>query len=255
MTFLERLVILPTLVHLSSSNYDEEVEIKSWSLQANLLYRREKKLMLFLDKLSQYESKVQKLFAFVVFIPASVLVLVGGALIVGSEIAHASGAGHTPSISDLTFPWINFILYVALLTYLLRNPIRQGWQARRNRVKVDVEGAADNLQTAERELVSVEALVHGAKEEQANIKAEVSKQAELEAEMIVVQAEERSARIKQQAQEMLAGEMRSAQSAFKSRLVERALEVAKQRFVAGDYDSRESVYKESAVTRAKQLVQ
>jgi F0F1-type ATP synthase membrane subunit b/b' len=217
--------------------------------------QKREKLMLFLDKLSQYESKVQKLFAFVVFIPASVLFLVGGLLIAGSAVAIASGAGHAPSISDLTFPWINFILYVALLTYLLRTPIRQGWQARRNRVKADVEGAADRLQAAERELVSVEALVHGVPQEQVSIKAEVSKQAELEAEMIVAQAEERGARIKQQAKEMLAGEMRSAQSAFKSRLIERALGVARQRFGAGDFDSRESVYTETAVTKAKQLVQ
>jgi F0F1-type ATP synthase membrane subunit b/b' len=177
------------------------------------------------------------------------------ATIANGELAAASGTGHSPSISDLTFPWINFILYVALLTYLLRGPIVKGWSGRRQNIKARVEGAAEQLQTAERELNAVEALVQCAAQEQERIKTEVSGQAAREAEMIVAQAQERTVRMKQQAKEMLEGEMRSAQSSFRSRLVERALQVAKQKFATGEYESRESVYTDTAVTRAKQLVQ
>lgn len=172
-----------------------------------------------------------------------------------SSSAHASGAGHTPSIGDLTFYWINFVLYVAMMCYLLRKPIRNGWAARAARIKQTVTDCTDQVESAERELNAIEALTKGLPAEQERARQQIIAQANLEAADIVKQAEQRAARIREQSKEMLKGEMRSAQSSFRASLVSRALELAKQRFSKGEYATREQAYVGAAVSRAKSLVQ
>jgi F0F1-type ATP synthase membrane subunit b/b' len=177
------------------------------------------------------------------------------ALLAVSSEAHASGAGHVPSIGDLTFYWVNFVLYVALMTYLLRKPIKNGWAARTARIKQTVADCTDQVESAERELNAIEALTKGLPAEQERARQQIVSQANLEAADIVKQAEQRAARLREQSKEMLKGEMRSAQSSFRASLVSRALQLAKDRFTKGEYAAREQAYVGAAVTRAKQLVQ
>lgn len=177
------------------------------------------------------------------------------ALLAMSTEVYASGDGHVPSIADLTFYWLNFVLYVALLTYLLRKPIKTGWAARTARIKQTVAECTDQVESAERELNAIEALTKGLPTEQERARQQIVSQANLEAADIIKQAEQRAARIREQSKEMLKGEMRSAQSSFKASLVSRALQLAKDRFTKGEYAAREQAYVGAAVSRAKQLVQ
>jgi len=181
--------------------------------------------------------------------------LILAALLVTTANAYASGAGHTPSIGDLTFYWINFVLYVALMSYLLRKPIKNGWAARTARIKQTVADCTDQVESAERELNAIEALTKGLPAEQERARQQIITQANLEAADIVKQAEQRAVRIREQSKEMLKGEMRSAQSSFRASLVSRALQLAKDRFSKGEYVAREQAYVGAAVSRAKSLVQ
>jgi F0F1-type ATP synthase membrane subunit b/b' len=177
------------------------------------------------------------------------------ALLIVSSDAHASGAGHTPSMADLTFYWLNFVLYLALMSYLLRKPIKKAWSARATRIKQTVADCTDQVASAERELNAIEALTKALPAEQERARQQIISQANLEAADIVKQAEQRAARIREQSKEMLKGEMRSAQSSFRTSLVSRALQLAKDRFSKGEYATREQAYVGAAVSRAKQLVQ
>lgn len=168
--------------------------------------------------------------------------------------AHASG-GKPPALSDLTFYWINFILYVGVMTFILRKPIRNGWAARTARIKQAVEQSTDEVESAERELNAIEALTKGLAAEQERVRQEIVSQAELESADILRNAHQRAVRIKEQAKEMLRGETRSAESTFKSSLVARALQLAKDRFKGGEFAARESVYLDAAARRSKHLVQ
>ncbi len=178
-----------------------------------------------------------------------------GALLIPVSVAVASGAEHTPSITDLSAYWINFLIYAALLTYLLRAPIRKGWAARREQIQEMVASSTAEVEGAERELNAIEALTRGLSTEQERARQEILSQAKVEAEHIVKQADERAARIREQAREMVAGEGRSALSAFKSTLVARALEIARGKFVGGEFASRQQAYVDAAVARAKRLTQ
>lgn len=172
----------------------------------------------------------------------------------GAATASASGAGHhEPSLADLTFHWINFVLYVVAMTFILRKPIKNGWAARTARIKQTVNQCADEVAAAERELNAIEALTKGLSGEQERVRQEIVAQANLEAQDIIKQANQRAARIREQGKELLKGEARSAQSSFKNSLVRRALTLAKERFSKGEFSGRETIYLDAAVSRAKQM--
>ena len=167
----------------------------------------------------------------------------------------ASAGGHSPSFADLTFYWVNFILYVGLMSFLLRKPIKNAWVARTARIKQTVLDCTDQVESAERELNAIEALTKGLAAEQERVCQEIVEQANLEAQEILKNANQRAARIREQAKEMVKGETRSAQVSFRSTLVARALELARAKFSAGEFASREQAYVGAAVTRAKGLLQ
>jgi F0F1-type ATP synthase membrane subunit b/b' len=172
-----------------------------------------------------------------------------------SNFAFASaGAGHTPSIHDIVPFWVNFVIYVVLMTVLLRNPIKNGWAARRNRIAEEVSSATADMQAAERELAAVEALTKNLSQEQERARLEILKQGELEADALISAANEKSARLATQAKDLLQGEMRSAQTHFRAALVAKAVELSKTRFQSGELASRQSVYVDAAIDRAKKLV-
>lgn len=170
-------------------------------------------------------------------------------------VACASSGHGEPSIGDLTFYWINFALYVGIMIYVLRKPLAKGWAARTARIKQSVMQSSDDVEAAERELNAIEALTKSLPTEEEKIKQQIVEQANAEAADIVRQAEQRAARIREQAKELLKGETRSAQSTFRQSLVARAVQLAKEKFGAGEFAGREDVYQAAAVTRAKTLAQ
>jgi F0F1-type ATP synthase membrane subunit b/b' len=176
-------------------------------------------------------------------------------LLGASECALAASGNRAPALSDLTFYWINFVLYVGVMTFILRKPIRNGWASRTARIKKMVTECTDEVESAERELNAIEALTKGLATEQERVQQEIVSQAKLEADDIVKNANQRAARIREQAREMLKGETRSAESTFRSSLVARALQLAKERFTKGEFANREKTYLDAAVERSRQLVQ
>ncbi len=182
--------------------------------------------------------------------------LTGALVSIATTPAAFASAGHgEPSIGDLTFYWINFILYIGIMTYILRKPLKRGWAARTARIKQSVTQSSDEVGAAERELNAIEALTKTVPAEQEKIRQQIVEQAHAEAADIVRAAEQRAQRIKDQAKELLTGEHRSAQTSFRHTLVTRAVQIAKEKFGAGEFAAREGAYQNAAVTRAKQLVQ
>jgi F0F1-type ATP synthase membrane subunit b/b' len=172
-----------------------------------------------------------------------------------APVACASSGHGEPSIGDLTFYWINFALYVGIMIYVLRKPLAKGWTARTARIKQSVMQSSDDVEAAERELNAIEALTKSLPAEEEKIKQQIIEQANAEAADIVRQSEQRAARIREQAKELLKGEARSAQSTFRQSLVARAVQLAKEKFGAGEFAGREDVYQAAAVARAKTLAQ
>jgi len=172
-----------------------------------------------------------------------------------SDVAVASaGAGHHPSIHDIIPFWVNFVIYIALMTALLRKPIKNGWALRRNRIAEEVASATSEMEAAERELAAVEALTKNLSHEQERARVEILNQGELESNSIVSAAKEKAARLANSTRDLLEGESRSAQAHFRSALVAKAVELSKTKFQTGELAARQSRYVDAAIDRAKKLV-
>ena len=176
-------------------------------------------------------------------------------VLAASDLALASGgAGHHPSIHDIVPFWVNFVIYIALMTVLLRKPIKNGWASRRNRIAEEVSSATADMEAAERELAAVEALTKNLTQEQERARVEILKQGELESGAIVSSAKEKAARLGASTKDLLEGESRSAQAHFRAALVAKAVELSKAKFQTGELAARQSQYVEAAIDRAKKLV-
>jgi F0F1-type ATP synthase membrane subunit b/b' len=173
---------------------------------------------------------------------------------VTSAFASGGEGGHHASIADISGPWINFIVYVALLTALVRKPIKNGWASRRERIAAEVAAATSEMEAADRELAAVEALTKNIGQEQERARLDIVKQGELECASIASASNEKAARIKSQVVELLEGESRSAQASFRASLVAKAVELSRARFQGGEFASRQAAYVDAAVDRAKKLV-
>jgi F0F1-type ATP synthase membrane subunit b/b' len=187
---------------------------------------------------------------------SAVVFLVGVTLVVNSANASASPTeGHTPSVWELRFLWLNFFLYVGILYVLLRRPLSSAWAARRQRIERSVVSATSDMEAAEKELRAIEELVRNLKVEQERAREELLAITKQEAAAICAEAQERAERIRSQAKDLLKGEARSAEASFRGQLVARAVELAKAKFSSGRLAERQDSYVAAAVERAKRLVQ
>ena len=176
-------------------------------------------------------------------------------LTVTASFAEEAEGPHHGSILDLVENWVNFLIYLAVLYICLRKVIPNAWAARRETIRSTVLSSKSELESAERELHTVEALTQNLTQEQARATREILEQAELEAQAIKAAADERAARIKSQAKELLVGETRSAEAQVRQSLVARALEIARAQFTSGQYAARQQTYVDAAIDRSKRLVQ
>lgn len=175
-------------------------------------------------------------------------------LLVTPSLAFSAGGGEA-SISQLIPYWVNFILYLAILFFALRKVIPQSWMARRNAILENVTASARELESAEQAVRAAEERTKNLATEQETAKQEIIRQAELEAAQIIKNATEKAERQKAQAKDLIEGETRSAEATFRAELVERALELARDKFKSGAFAAKESSYRDAALARAKRLVQ
>jgi F-type H+-transporting ATPase subunit b len=150
---------------------------------------------------------------------------------------------------------VNFAIYIAVLFIALRKIIPQAWMARRNAILENVTAAARELEQAERSVRDAEDKTKNLSNEQEAARQEIIKQAQLEAAQIIATAKEKAERQKAQAKDLIQGESRSAESVFRSELVFKAVELARDKFKSGAYSAKESSYRSAALDRAKRLVQ
>jgi F0F1-type ATP synthase membrane subunit b/b' len=173
-----------------------------------------------------------------------------------SAYAAASGeAHHEPSISQIAQYWINFVIYIVLLYLALRTTIRGAWAVRRDQIKTSVRQSVADLDKAEEELRSAENLSRTVAAAENSAREEIHRQAEAEAEALIVAAREKADRIRAQAEELILAENRTAEVTLRDELIARAVDIAKERFKAGDLANRQNAYVDAAISRARRLVQ
>ncbi|MCB0339788.1 MAG: ATP synthase F0 subunit B [Bdellovibrionales bacterium] len=157
-------------------------------------------------------------------------VVLAGVLVSPQILFAASESGHhTPSVSDLILPIVNFSLYIIAMYYFLNQPIRNYLAARRqsftesiDRGKTALAQANSALETAQKQLAAVETEIVGLAER-------IESETKIEAESIIEEAKSRAARIKENAKESADAERHASRSAFKNELAKEALTLAEEK--------------------------
>jgi F0F1-type ATP synthase membrane subunit b/b' len=176
-------------------------------------------------------------------------------LFLNSGFASAWASGGPASIGDLKSYWINFVIYICLLFICLRKVIPAAWTARREAIQATVRNATRDLESAEAEVKDVETRTRNLEADKRKAMDEIIRQAEAEASAAVSQAREKATRASVQAVDLLKGEGRAAEVEYRSELVARALQLAREKFQQGAFADKEAGYRDAAMARARRLVQ
>ena len=183
------------------------------------------------------------------------MLAVATGILLTSGQSQAWASGGPASIGDLQSYWINFVVYVCLLFVCLRKVIPTAWSARREAIQATVRTATRDLESAEAEVKEVEARTRNLEVDKRKAADDIVRQAEAEASAAVSQAREKAARLSVQATDLLKGEGRAAEVEYRSELVARALQLAREKFEQGAFAGKEAGYRDAAMNRARRLLQ
>ncbi|HXJ34955.1 MAG TPA: ATP synthase F0 subunit B [Candidatus Eisenbacteria bacterium] len=127
--------------------------------------------------------------------------------------------GHEPSITELGWPLVNFLLFVGLLVWQLRGPIREFFRARTERLR-------DELAAGEQARKEAEALRARLAKDLADLpatrdrlKADLLATAGRERDQMIAQGKETAERIRNDAKLLAAQELATARRALRQELV------------------------------------
>ena len=142
-------------------------------------------------------------------------------LLPGTALAASDGG-----LSDLIFPAINLSLLLGVLFYYAHKPIQAFFQDRRDRIRGELEAAAELRKEAElrhsrwqRQLIDLEA-------EMDRIRAAASERAESESERILGDARAAAQRIRDDARAAIEQEVRRARTELREEAADLALKLA-----------------------------
>jgi len=142
----------------------------------------------------------------------------------GAEEAH-HGA-HTPAVTDLIFPTINFVLFIWIIARYVMPGIRKAVHDRRDVIVNALQEAERAKAEADRLRHEWEARIGKLEQTAAEMRAQAVVEAERERDRILAAAQKTAEAIRRDAERAAAYEVRRTQQLLRSELVTRALGLA-----------------------------
>jgi F-type H+-transporting ATPase subunit b len=148
--------------------------------------------------------------------------------LLGAVDALAASGHHGQATPDGLIPYaVNFVLYVSIIFYFCRKPVKQAWTNRISDISAQVQSsqaqrlqAEQKLSVAKQRFESINTLLGTLQEEsEASINSE--------AQAILKDARDRATRIREQGQSMVQAEKNSARRRFRKELAEAIVAKAK----------------------------
>jgi len=204
------------------------------------------------------ESLVGKLLSGQGVAAQSLLLVVGLSLVSASfpELALAGGgAGHVPSIADTFSYWVNFLLFVGFMGFILRRPFLSFWSGRSETIENAVNAGKEAARVAQERLELARERTAGLADEIAALEARISTESEEESKRLLSEARQRAEAIKVRAQEAARAERLNVEVRIReelaNRVVERAEQIARERLDAAS-DRR---LRDATLSSVDQLIQ
>ena len=143
--------------------------------------------------------------------------------------AFAGGDGLPPDLNAIAFHAINVFLMVGLLTYLLRDKIRDALANRAANVKRDIDESNQARKDAAQRFEELEARLDGFETELEQMKTDAVESAASEHDSILARAEEDAARIAESAQRSIRDETERARQALRREVAELSVDLAREK--------------------------
>lgn len=150
-------------------------------------------------------------------------------LSLGASLSFASGGSHSaPQVSDLLFPFINFVILLMLLYFFLRSKAVDFFRSRSTNIKVDIEKSKEMYADAYRKYEEIEGKLKNADIEGKELLKSLKDEAELEKKHMVKAASEFSEKLKSDSERIINNELKKATRRLKKETVNLATMLAKQ---------------------------
>ena len=133
---------------------------------------------------------------------------------------------HVPSISDLVFPVINFLLFVFILYRYVIPTVRDALRQRREKITLALEEAKRAKEEAERLRKDYEQKLAGLAAEQEKIREQALEAAERERRRIVEEARQMAERVKSEVQQIAQREVEEARRTLRQEAANQAVRIA-----------------------------
>ena len=164
----------------------------------------------------------------------------------------AGGEGHehhVSSIADLRFSLPPFIVFFGGLYLLLRKPFRSFWEKRSEEIREQIFAGEKKLERAQRKLDEATTRRSGVDAEISQLRSTIEQETSQEAETLIAQARERSARIREQASLSLAAEKQTQEALVRKELAERVIERAKSQLISQTDEGADARYRNAAFSQ------
>ncbi len=186
------------------------------------------------------------------FLNQITLTLVSAATVVAEE-AHEHG-GHEAHPS-LMWPWINFIIFIVVLGYILKRPFSEMWDSRRSFLINLREKGLLELKSAQTRFRDAEVKIQTVEADAKKIATSIIEDGEREGMQLVNEARTRAERTLKQVEVNIAAERRSAEITLRRSLADMVLRKAGDKIRKELTPDADRAIRERVVGNVRQLMQ
>lgn len=147
-------------------------------------------------------------------------------LLLGTVAPAAASEGGSGGLGDLVWPAVNLLILIAALVYFGRRPMQDFFAARQDRIRGDLDAAANALAEAEARHTEWQRKLARLDAEMDRIREQARERAEAERKHILADASAAAERIRRDARSAVDQELRRAREELRHEVAELAVEFA-----------------------------
>lgn len=123
---------------------------------------------------------------------------------------------------------INFAIFVGLLFFFLRKPVKEFWASREGQIRFEIEASERLSREAKAQNDELKKTISGLETEAKNLTLSLEREGEMEKKQIMDEGQRRSERLKQDSVRIMDQESRKAREVLKEQVANLALETAEK---------------------------
>ncbi len=168
--------------------------------------------------------------------------------------AFAASGHETQHISLLIPYWVNFIIFVLVMYFLLRKAFSQSWQKRRDTISRAVHAGEEQLKLAKQRLEEAREQQESLVSQLGKLRETILKEGDMELQRIRRDGDERAEFVKKQAERTLESEKLALEVELRKELAARVMEKASERLKNEISEEEDSYLRSKAVEGLGALV-